>query len=163
MAIRPGLLMRSREDQPCVQRCFGTSPPLFLQCCRFFSCFFSLIAHFERAGTRLPFAQQPHSFPFLHHHPTTSCPSCPDTFTVCCFFFFASSPAVHSFTPTLTCSPVWFFLQRSQRSKGIFFPPHHHSLYFPPSSPDNRKILRASQTVAGFADRCKRDARGQSQ
>lgn len=125
MAIRPGLLMRSREDQPCVQRCFGTSPPLFLQCCRFFSCFFSLIAHFERAGTRLPFAQQPHSFPFLHHHPTTSCPSCPDTFTVCCFFFlffFASSPAVHSFTPTLTCSPLWFFCSAAREAKE-FFPP----------------------------------------
>lgn len=148
MAIRPGLLMRSREDQPCVQRCFGTSPPLFLQCCRFFSCFFSLVAHFERAGTRLPFAQQPHSFPFLHHHPTTSCPSCPDTLTVCCFFFFflfcvlSSRSFIHAYSYVQSCLVL---LQRSQRSKGIFFPPHHHSLYFSPlSSPDNRNILRAS-------------------
>lgn len=162
MAIRPGLLMRSREDQPCVQRCFGTSPPLFLRCCRFFSCFFSLIAHFERAGTRLPFAQQPHSFPFLHHHPTTSCPSCPDTFTVCCFFFcvLSSRSFIHAYSYVQSCLVLFAAQPEKQRN---FFPPHHHSLYFPPSSPDNRKILRASQTVAGFADRCKRDARGQSQ
>lgn len=132
MAIRPGLLMRSREDQPCVQRCFGTSPPLFLQCCRFFSCFFSLIAHFERAGTRLPFAQQPHSFPFLHHHPTTSCPSCADTFTVCCFFCVRPlQPFIHS---RLLLRAVLFgsFAAQPEKQRNFFFP-HHHSLYFPPS------------------------------
>lgn len=107
MVIRPGLLMRSREDQPCVQRCFGTSPPLFLQCC----CFsLSLIVSCARAAHR---QQQDKTSIWITLHfslLTASIPSCLISilsWSVYCVVCVLS--ILHSFTPTPTCSPVWFF------------------------------------------------------
>lgn len=65
MAIRPGLLVRSQEDQPCVWRCSWTSPPLFLQCYGF--AFLLIVAcanaALRKSKTILPSA--PHSSPLL--------------------------------------------------------------------------------------------------
>lgn len=104
MVIRPGLLMRSQEEQPCVERCFWTSPPPFLQCyCS------PLIVPCASAVHR----QSKTTLPFVEHHTPVSClpPSlCLMSilsWSVC--LWFVRSELHHSFTPTLLCSPVGLF------------------------------------------------------
>lgn len=139
MVIRPGLLMRSREDQPCVQRCFGTSPPLFLQCC----CFsLSLIVSCAKAAHR---QQQDKTsiwttlhFSFL----TASIPSCLISilsWSVYCVVCVLS--ILHSFTPTPTCSSAWFFALSSsdRKARESFF-----------STPPTLFILRVKDTLRAF-------------
>lgn len=126
MVIRPGLLMRSREDQPCVQRCFGTSPPLFLQCYCFF---FSLIVSCAKAAHRQEQDKTPICIT-LHSSFLTATSLCLISilsWSVYCVVCVLS--ILHSFTPTPTCSPVWFFaLSSSDRKARDFFPPL--SLFF---------------------------------
>lgn len=124
MVIRPGLLMRSREDQPCVQRCFGTSPPLFLQCCCFslsliVSC--AKAAHCQKQDKTSIWITL--HFSFLTAS-ITSCLISILSWSVYCVVCVLS--ILHSFTPTPTCSPFWFFaLSRSDRkARESFFPLH---------------------------------------
>lgn len=126
MVICPGLLMRSREDQPCVQRCFGTSPPLFLQCYCFFS---SLIVSCAKATHRQE--QDETSICItLHSSFLTATIPLPDIHLVLIRLLCGLRPLnpsfIHAYSYVQSCL-VLCVIQLRQKSKGIFFP---HSVYF---------------------------------
>lgn len=116
MVIHPLLLMRSQEDQPCVERCLWTSPPLFLQS----YCSSVLVPMLPTARVRQDFYLHSTTLLFLVcHHPSAWYPSCPD---LCSF---ASSQFLHhSFTPTLMRYPA------HTEKRGIFSSFHSLHLIF---------------------------------
>lgn len=150
--------MRSREDQPCVQRCFGNvSSPVSAVL------LLLLLAHrFLCQSCPPPRARQDSNlhnttlFSLDCHHPSAWYPSCPDPFTV---WFASSQSFIHS---RLLLRAVLFGSLRypaQTEKQGNFFPPL--SLFFrikeTPLEPlKNWQFWR-------IVDRYKRDERGQSQ